>query len=237
MIWTAPFRLQGTDLKIFGAFAAGTAGLVATDRFTSAWVERGGTLAPVSRGFSEPGTAFAAGGVSAGLYAIGKLTHNAHLTETGLLAGEAYLDSGIVVGVVKLATQRPRPNLYSGMGPFFKGGTSFPSGHSSSAWSVATVIAYEYKDHTAIRIGAYAAAIAVALARYSGRAHFMSEVLMGSAIGFYTGRFVYRTRHVPASGTGGGESVPGETTRLMPTLTPYFDGRTATYGVKASWTL
>jgi membrane-associated phospholipid phosphatase len=221
---------------LFALFTAGTAGLIATDRFTSAWIDGGGSLSPVSRGFSEAGAAYGAGGIAAGIYVVGKLTHRARLTETGLLAGEAYLDSGIVIGVVKLVSQRPRPNLDSGNGHFFSGGMSFPSGHSSSAWSVATVIAYEYRKRRIIQIGAYAAAAAVALARYSGRYHFMSEILMGSAVGFYTGRFVYRTRHVPSVDTVVDEPTPGQqTTKLMPMVVPFFDGRSGTYGARASW--
>jgi membrane-associated phospholipid phosphatase len=236
LIWTTPFGLHGSDAKVFAAFTAGTAALIATDRFTSAWIDNGGSLSPISRGFSEAGAAYGAGGIAAGMYVVGKLTHRPRLTETGLLAGEAYLDSGILVGVVKLATQRPRPNLDSGSGRFFAGGMSFPSGHSSSAWSVATVIAYEYRKRKIIQIGAYAAATAVALARYSGRYHFMSEILMGSAVGFYTGRFVYHTRHVPLTAPTVDEPPRQQTTKLMPMVVPFFDGRSRTYGARASWT-
>ena len=236
LIWTAPFRMHGGEVKLYAAFTAGTASLIATDRHTSSWIQRGGSIIPISRVFSEPGAAFTSGGVAAGLYVVGKLAHKRRLTETGLLASEAYLDAGMLVGAIKLVTQRPRPNLHGGSGSFFRGGTSFPSGHSSAAWSVATVAAYEYRKRRLISIGAYTIAAAVALARYSGRAHFMSEIVVGSAIGFYTGRFVYRTRHVvlgdPAVGT-----PPAKQSKLVPMLAPHFDRRTGTYAISASWTL
>ena len=46
-----------------------------------------------------------------------------------------------------------------------------------------------------IKYGAFAIATAVSLSRYSGRNHFMSDVLVGSSIGFLIGRFVFKQHH------------------------------------------
>ena len=127
----------------------------------------------ISRDVSWFGKAYTTGGVAAGFYVVGRLTHNAKARETGLLAGEALIDTGIVTKVLKLAAQRSRPNSDNGDAEFFEGGSSFPSGHASSVWSVATVIAYEYKRNPWIKYGAFAAATAVSMSRYSGRNHFL----------------------------------------------------------------
>lgn len=57
----------------------------------------------------------------------------------------------LIVEVLKSATHRQRPN--KDVGPYVFDGfdwtsdnTSFPSGHSAAAWSVATIFAEEFKD-------------------------------------------------------------------------------------------
>lgn len=235
-MWTLPFHLSGKDAESFAAFSAATVGLIAVDRYTSTWVARRGTFSHASRDLSSLGTIFATGGVAAAIYFTGRAKNNWKAKETGALSAEALIDSGIVTGVLKHVTQRPKPNLYGGRGRFFEGGLSFPSGHSASAWSVATVIAYEYKDRPLAHYGAYAAALAVSVARYGGRAHFVSEVLLGSAIGFYTGRYVYRTHHITVNDLNVNDKPPSEeVTTLMPRIIPLFDARTSTYGAKAVW--
>ncbi len=232
-IWTSPFHLSGNDAKLLAAFGAATAGLVATDSRTSAWVDHRRGLSLPSGQVSSLGTIFGTGGVAAAFFIAGRAKNDARATETGVLSAEALIDSGVVVGVIKHIMQRPKPSLDGGRGHFFNGGMSFPSGHSASAWSVATVIAHEYKDKPLLHYGAYAAAVAVGISRYAGRSHFLSEVLLGSAIGFYTGRYVYRSHHAT---TAGDDKLPrGEVTKLMPTILPMYDARTRTYGARALW--
>ncbi len=232
-IWTSPFRLRGKDIKWLVPLGAATAGLIATDRRTSAFVSRNGSLPAVSRGFSQGGSFYATGGVAAGLYLIGRGTNNRRMRETGLLAGEALIDSGIVAQALKFTTQRPRPDNDGGRGRFFTGGNSFPSGHATSVWSLATVIAYEYQDRPLVRYGAFAAAAAVSLSRYTGRNHFLSDVLIGGAIGYGIGRFVYRKHHVEM--TKSDDNPPPKTSKLMPLIIPIYERRAGTYGGTLVW--
>jgi membrane-associated phospholipid phosphatase len=232
VIWTTPFRLDKGDTKWLLPFGLGTAALLATDHNTSAWVDRNGGLPVFSHDVSWAGKAYVTGGVAAAFYLAGRATHNKRARETGVLAAEALINTGIVTEELKFSAQRLRPNSENGTGEFWDGGTSFPSGHSSAVWSVATVIAYEYKDHPLIKYGAFAAATAVSLSRYSGRNHFLSDIVVGSAIGFGIGRYVFRNYHdddpVP----------PGtKTTWLKPTIVPYYDGRARVYGGSLIWRL
>lgn len=229
-IWTAPFRLRAADAKWLIPLGTATTAFIATDRRTSAKVSRRGSLPAISRNVSQGGAFYTAGGIAAGFYLVGRATNNQRAKETGLLAAEALINSGIVAQGLKFATQRPRPNEDNNRGRFFKGGNSFPSGHATSIWSVATVIAYEYKDRPLIRYGAFAAATAISLSRYSGRNHFLSDVLVGSAIGFGIGRFVYRTRHVQAN-----DQLSPKITKLIPTIAPVYERRTKTLGGTLTW--
>src|SRR5580765_1290019 len=193
-ILTSPARLKRTELKWAVPFGAVLAALMITDRKTSAWVSRRGSFSDLSHAISYGGSLYATAGFATGLYLIGGATNNARLKKTGKLAFEALLGTGVVIGSLKQTTRRMRPNAVAGSGDFFgEGGRSFPSGHSSNAWAVATVVASEYKDRKLVRYGAIAAAIVISMSRYTGRAHFISEVVVGSAIGFGIGRFVYNT--------------------------------------------
>ena len=112
-----------------------------------------------------------------------------------MLIAEAALDSTIVEAALKGVTRRARPLDGVERSEFFDGGSSFPSGHSTEAWAVASVIANEYKHRRAIQVAAYAMASAVSVARFTGQKHYLSDVLAGSALGYGIGKYVYNTHH------------------------------------------
>lgn len=232
-VWLSPFHLKTKDLKWVAPIGLTAAALIATDRETSSWVGRNGSLPKASRFVSHFGEAATTGGVPAGFYIIGHVTKNERAKETGRLAAEALINAQIVTRVIKYAAGRTRPNFDSGRGRFFTDGNSFPSGHSTTAWSVATVIAYEYHDRPLIRYGAFAVAAAVSLSRYAGRNHFPGDILVGSAIGFAMGRFVYRTRHICRNAN----EKKSKIVTWVPLITPYFDRKTSTYGGRLTWQL
>ncbi|HEY2865556.1 MAG TPA: phosphatase PAP2 family protein [Pyrinomonadaceae bacterium] len=232
-IWTAPFHPGNYEKKLVFPAVIGVAAVFATDRYTSDWVQTSGTLPAASRFVSHFGQAYSTGGIAAAFYVAGRLTHNAKARETGVLAAQSLIDTGIVTEVLKVAAQRQRPNTDEHFGEFFDGGSSFPSGHSSSIWSVATVVAYEYHNNPWIKYGAYAAAVAVSMSRYSGRNHFLSDIVGGSAVGFFIGRYVYRNYHDPDID----QPTPKKTTWLRPTFLPYYDGRMHSYGGSLVWQL
>lgn len=75
-IWTAPFRLRKKDAEWFVPLGAATTALIFTDRRTSSFVSRSGSLPAASRGFSQGGTFYATGSVAAGFYLFGRATNN-----------------------------------------------------------------------------------------------------------------------------------------------------------------
>ena len=138
----------------------------------------------------------------------------------------------ITEAALKGITQRARPMDGRERSEFFDGGNSFPSGHSTQAWAVATVIAHEYKDRPAVQIAAYGIASAVSVARFTGHKHYISDVLAGSALGFGIGKFVYHAHHREMLT----ESDNGEVVKSRwPLITPQYSRQARQYGVALTW--
>src|SRR6266478_1646945 len=238
-IWTSPFRLNRDDAKWGIPLLISTGALWATDRHTSgSLVTNGDNLSRlrVSRDISQLGAFYTTAGVAAGFYLVGRSTHNPRARETGVLAAEALANSGIMVQALKVASQRQRPPVDNSSGEFFDGGSSFPSGHAISAWSVATVIAEEYGPRQpAVRYGAYALATAVGISRYTGRKHFLSDVLVGSAMGYGIGRYVYHQHHDLSLDLLNEKKTSRVPWKLIPRVSPLYGPRSHVYGALLAW--
>lgn len=242
-IWTSPFHLHESDAKWLAPFGLSTVALLATDRRTSGeLVEHGDNLnrLRISKDISQLGALYSTAGAAGVMYLAGRATHNDRLRETGLLGAEALIDSTIVASALKTASQRQRPPEDHSSGEFFDGGASFPSGHAISAWSLATVITQEYGHHRPlVQVGAYGLATAVSLSRYTGRKHFLSDVLVGSAMGYGIGRYVYHKHHDPALDAGNekenDDHVVLARSKLLPSIIPLYYPRAHVYGGKLAW--
>jgi hypothetical protein len=127
-------------------------------------------------------------------YGMDRLRHHAQSEETGILGGEAMVDSLAVNEVMKLVALRERPTVDGAKGKFFQTsvgtGSSFPSNHSILAWSSAAVIASEYPGFLT-DLSVYGMATGVSVTRVLARQHFPSDVLVGSAVGWMIGRYVF----------------------------------------------
>ncbi len=189
--WTSPLHWQKKDLKWILPGAGVTAAFVSTDSWLSKQVPL--NHIDTSKKISDYGaySFIALGGAS---YIFGHMTHNDHLSETGLLAGEAAINATGVAYAFKEITQRQRPYLGNEHGNFWAGGDSFPSEHSAIAWSVASVWAHEYPGWLS-QMAAYGLASSVTLTRVTARQHFPSDAIVGSVLGWYFGRQVYRAHH------------------------------------------
>lgn len=194
-IWTAPSQIERSDMKWVVPSGVGLMALITTDRITGDEIFEADRQVPASRGISYAGSVYGLGAVAGTFYLIGRRTNNYRARETGLLSAEALIDSVIAGEALKGITQRARPQAGRERSEFFDGGNSFPSGHSTQAWAVATVIAHEYKDRPAVVFAAYGVASAVSIARFTGHKHYLSDVLAGSALGWGIGRYVYSARH------------------------------------------
>jgi len=123
----------------------------------------------------------------------GYLIENEKMKETGLLSLESFLVSGAITVGVKGAVGRARPDVggKSDFRPFSldMDYTSFPSGHASDAFSIASVFADMY-DSPLVGITTYSLASLVGLQRLYVDRHWASDVLVGAAIGTVVGKSV-----------------------------------------------
>lgn len=206
--WTSPLHFKTKDLKWILPGVAATAAFVATDSWWSKQVPL--NHVGTSKKFSDY-AAYSVLGLSGATFLLGHMKHDDHLSEAGLLAGEAAINSTAAAYAFKEITQRQRPYQGNEHGNFFAGGTSFPSEHSAIAWSIASVWAHEYPGWFS-QFAAYSLASAVTVTRVTARQHFPSDAIVGSALGWYFGRQVYRAHHDPELGGSGWGSVFEEKT-------------------------
>jgi hypothetical protein len=197
-VWTNPARLRLNDANWLLPFAAITAASLESDTHISKALTRSPSRVSESTTFSNYGIA-AFGGATGGLYLLGKITHDDHKQEAALLAGEAAVDAVGVTSTLQYAFGRQRPTDGTGQGGFWHGGTSFPSDHSTAAWAVASVLAHEYPGPLT-KFLAYGLASAVSVSRVTGKDHFPTDVIVGGAIGWFMGQYVYRAHHDPELG-------------------------------------
>lgn len=114
-------------------------------------------------------------GVPGALIAIGQLQWD---TENGEAHAEALLASLAVTSLLKASNQRTRPNSDNRH--------AMPSGHTSTAFTTATHLAYAYGWKAAVP--GYLASTFVAVSRWSDDAHWLSDTVAGATIGIFWGR-------------------------------------------------
>jgi hypothetical protein len=196
-IWTSPFKARVEDLNWLAPAVGLTAGLINADSELSSRISTTGTFTKHSGTVSNAGVALMVGGAGS-LYLVGKLRSDDHQQETGILAGEAAVNSLMVAEILKVATRRERPIDGTGQGRFGHSSSaydsSFPSVHAALAWSAASVLAHEYPGVMTQILG-YGLATGVSVARVTGRNHFPSDVVVGSTVGWLIGRQVYAAHH------------------------------------------
>ena len=210
-IWTSPFHLHWDDATWLFPFTTVTALSVATDRSFIHALSSDPQKLNRYRHFSNDG-AVALAGLGAGSYIWSYISHSEHQRETGILTGEAVIDSLLTTQALKYTFGRERPTADQGRVDFFKHGNAFPSDHAAAAWSAATVIAHEYPGFVTQTL-AYGLATAVSASVVLGKDHSPSDALVGSAMGWLVGRYVYRAHHDPDLGGGTVGDLPGKESR------------------------
>ncbi len=192
-IFSAPAHWTSHDWAVFGIGAASIVGLTFADKHLRTEVLRGDapletTLADDFRYFGN----YAAFGVLGAFYVGGRIANDNKAQETaldGLIA--SILGGGIIATALKEVTGRYRPSTHQGVYTFkpFSGNASFPSGESTEAFAVGSVISTEY-PHLWVEIPCYGVASLVAFARMREDAHWASDVVAGALIGTTVGRAV-----------------------------------------------
>jgi membrane-associated phospholipid phosphatase len=196
-IWTSPFHIRATDSAWLLPLGAVTAGLIGSDEHSMARARSNADAITLGKNISD-GTLVGMASVPAFMYVWGGLRGYPRAHETGLLSGEALINSYVVDEALKFAFARERPTTVDGQGRFFQttSNQSFPSTHSMLGWTLASVIAHEYPGWLSQTL-AYSSATAISVSRVVGRQHFPSDVVAGAAVGWLIGRQVFRAHHDP----------------------------------------
>ncbi len=156
------------------------------------------------------------------------LFHNEKAKETSRLLAEALITSTVWTQFGKMVSGRERPSdSYYGnarghinewYGPVShldrdaanlppSAFDAFPSGHTTTAFAIATVFANQYGDHRAVPYIAYTLASAVGFTRMTQHAHWASDVFAGACLGYLCGRQVCVHHHLSAASTATLKSI------------------------------
>src|SRR5579864_872148 len=144
-IWTSPLHIRAADSFWLLPLGGVTAGLIGSDEHSMARTRSNADAITLGKNVSDVTLAGMAS-VPALMYVWGGLQGFPRAKETGLLSGEALINSFVVDEALKVAFARERPTTTNGQGRFFQtiGNASFPSTHSTLGWTLASVIAHEY---------------------------------------------------------------------------------------------
>lgn len=201
------------DAYLAAGFVVGTIVLFPLDRSIATSLNNPGTqanqfLKHTSTGFeaiASPG-AYIIGG---SLYIVGRVGKMDRVADLGWHGTEAVVFAQGVTQVLKGFAGRQRPFLSQGRDPdnfvFARGWmsgdwTSFPSGHTSTAFAAAAAVTNETtrwwpRSTWVVGPAMYAGATAVGLSRMYHSRHWGSDVVLGAAIGTFSGRKVVQYVH------------------------------------------
>ena len=217
----APFHFKAKQWLYTGAAAGITTALIFADEDIDAWArtqkQKHQLVNRSSPFISEFGSNYGVYSVIAsGL--VSAAFNSEKGVQTSLLATQAMITSGIWTQLIKQLTGRERPKAsyifshieggrwhgvfskYLDINPDDRSRFSydaFPSGHTATAFSIATVFATQYKDTKAVPVLFYSAATLVGISRLTEHEHWASDVFVGALLGYLSGKQVvnnyYRT--------------------------------------------
>ena len=147
--------------------------------------------------------------IGGGLYLAGRLARKPNLADFGWHGTEAVLLASGVTGFLKGTLGRSRPFVSSDTNPhdfrFGAGFTtserqSFPSGHTTTAFAAASAVTSEIrrlypKAVWYVAPVMYGGAAMVGLSRMYHNKHWASDVVLGAAVGTFSGLKVVRYSH------------------------------------------
>ena len=157
-------------------------------------------------------------GVMGGFYLAGLATDNEKSVTVAQDLVAASLSSALVNQSIKVVANRSRPRDNLGNNNFvgytgLNNNSSFPSGHTTEAFTLASVIAEHY-DETWVSVLSYTTAGLVGYARMYHDAHFASDVVASAFIGTYVGKAVVNHNR----------TLRGKKLVLLPMFTPEMTG-------------
>lgn len=201
LFFKQPLRWKGNNWLHVGIIAGGTALLTLADQpFRDA--SQGNPPGPqryyhsaIVEGGRMYGEWYSIGGVAGifGVYGLIAKDTAAKKISIELLQSGLYAEG--LTTLIKMAVGRSRPYTNEGPGKFRpftginKNSNSFPSGHSTSAFALSTVMS-RHANSNALKILAYVPAGFTLFSRIYQDKHWVSDELLGAAFGFFVGNWV-----------------------------------------------
>ena len=126
----------------------------------------------------------------AGMFTAGRLSHGPRFRAMTYDMLDAAIVNFAYTELIKVAVGRERPNGQDNK--------SFPSGHTSNAFSLAAVAERHYGWK--LGVPAYLLAGVVGASRIQQDKHYLSDVVAGATLGYIVGRTVVRVNNRPLDG-------------------------------------
>jgi membrane-associated phospholipid phosphatase len=200
---TAPAHWTRSDWQKAAGFTIVLGGLLAADQSIdrAAQNNRSDFTNHVSSATTSVGGGY---GTEAAIVAIGTglVFRSPDLRDTGREALEASILTALVENlVIKPIFGRERPYQSNGTTDFdfASSNSSFPSGHTTQAFALASVVAARSKGWV-IPTAAYTLASIVAFDRVNDHVHFASDVFAGAVFGTVVGKFIVHKHEREAVG-------------------------------------
>jgi membrane-associated phospholipid phosphatase len=189
------------------------------------WRRENRTVDRISPIVTEMGSGGFAVAVTGAFGAYGYLADDDLAFEVGKIGLESFIATGIATQLLKQLFSRERPETSTRPGGFWAGPfayfrqpggkkhgfasyDAFPSGHTTTAFSVATTFADVYDDRPWVGYLSYSLATIVAVSRITESAHWASDCVVGAVIGTYGTKFVESL------------NAPSSDVSLLPTMSP-----------------
>lgn len=143
------------------------------------------TLRDEIPGFGDVGQNF--GGIATasfvgGTVLVSRLTKSDRFRTFSYTLAQAYTTNYILTQGLKYATHRMRPDGSSS--------TSFPSGHASQIFTIATVVSHYYGKNWGVPL--YALSVLVGVSRIEQGRHWPSDAVAGAALGYIASQTAIR---------------------------------------------
>lgn len=168
--------------------------------FADDWVQskfpiaNGNQMVGIKYGFEYFGNGFYSMPLMAGMFIYGLSAKKTLPFRTSLMGVKSFVLSTLVTRVLKYSLNRYRPEEGRGAnffaGPFNPFSLSFPSGHTTGAFAVASVLAKNFSRIKWIPIASYSLATGVGLSRLWTKQHWASDVFFGALVGWSVGTLV-----------------------------------------------